>query len=252
MSEQAYDLRPVWDALLDVYAEFAKLCDRHHLRYYVTGGTLLGAARHKGFIPWDDDFDVVMPRQDYRRFFDAVCNELPKCLRAYDFKTKKSTDDWHQMFGKVQVVDEQCVAQVVRESRLNLKQGVFIDVIPIDGMPKATIPFYFWALRRSIWRHRIKTKADVLAFERWLMKWDYDKSPAVDDYNTNGRRLKTRALSATSFGEPVMMPFDRIIVPCPRQWEKFLTLIYRDWRILPPPDKRKPSHQVADVSEIVG
>lgn len=242
-----YNLRPIWDEILEIYKAFAAVCDKNGLRYYVTGGTLLGAARHKGFIPWDDDFDVVMPRPDYRKFFDICAKELPSHLRGYDFRTKLPSDNWHQMFGKVMEVRSEVVDSIANASNLMLNQGVFIDIIPIDGMPKATIPFYWWALRRSIWRHKKGSYQKDIQFEDWLMKWNYDKSPAVDDYNANGRRLKTRALSASSFGEPIMMPFDKIAVPCPQEWEKFLTLIYGEWRKLPPEDKCKPTHTMLNI-----
>lgn len=55
-----YNLRPIWDEILEIYKAFAAVCDKNGLRYYVTGGTLLGAARHKGFIPWDDDFEELL------------------------------------------------------------------------------------------------------------------------------------------------------------------------------------------------
>ena len=62
------DMRPIWDALLHVYEEFARVCDENNLRYYLAEGSAIGALRHKGFIPWDDDLDVIMPRPDYERF----------------------------------------------------------------------------------------------------------------------------------------------------------------------------------------
>ena len=61
MNNHCYDLRPVWKIILDIYQVFSKLCERHGLTYWVAYGSVLGAVRHKGFIPWDDDFDVLMP-----------------------------------------------------------------------------------------------------------------------------------------------------------------------------------------------
>lgn len=82
-----------------------------------------------------------------------------------------------------------------------------------------------------------------LSFERWLASYSYDASPAVEDYNGNGRRFRLRALNADSFGEPVWHGFDRLQVPMPREWDKFLRIIFGDYRQLPPEDKRHPSHQ---------
>ena len=79
-----YGLRPLWDALYEIYEEFAKICDKHGLRYYAFAGTLLGAIRHNGFIPWDDDLDVAMPRPDYEKFIQISKTELPRHLNFVD------------------------------------------------------------------------------------------------------------------------------------------------------------------------
>ena len=64
ITEDKFGLKPIWEAILEIYDEFCKICDRHGLRYYVTDGNALGAVRHKGFIPWDDDIDLAMSSED--------------------------------------------------------------------------------------------------------------------------------------------------------------------------------------------
>ena len=71
------DLRRLQLVELDILKEFLRICEKHHLRYYALGGTLLGAVRHKGFIPWDDDVDMGMPRPDFEKFEAIVEKELP-------------------------------------------------------------------------------------------------------------------------------------------------------------------------------
>ena len=256
MGVDPYNLRPVWDAILDLYKRFDAYCKKYQLRYYVTGGTLLGAVRHDGFIPWDDDFDVVMPRPDYQRFLELVKSDR---IANAQIVAKELDLSWSQWFAKVFETRQDVINRIKDESRLDLSDGICIDVIPIDGMPKATLPFYYWVIKRSTWRHarkgfvwkilwgllwgREKDAASFFSFERWLASYPYDSSPAVEDYNANGRRFRMRALTATSFGEPVWHKFDCVKVPMPQAWERFLGVIFGDWRQLPPVEKRVPSHQ---------
>ena len=253
----SYDLRPVWDGILDLYARFDAYCKKHQLRYYVTGGTLLGAVRHNGFIPWDDDFDVVMPRPDYIRFLEMVrMNPIADaCVYAREFDRQ-----WRLMFAKVCDSRMNYVDKIKVESNLNLSDGICIDVIPIDGMPKCALPFYFWSIKRSVWRHHRapgllwrllwvlmwggeRDDADPLRFQDWLASYSYETSPAVDDYNGSFKRFKKRILTAESFGEAIWHRFDKTQVPMPREWDKFLKLIYGNYMRLPPIECRLPSHQ---------
>ena len=250
----AYNLRPLWDAILALYGRFDAYCKEYGLRYYVTGGTLLGAVRHNGFIPWDDDFDVVMPRPDYIRFIECI-RKAP--IRNSRLVTMDTDPRWGQYFAKLVETDCNVVDDVQRGTGLSVSDGICVDVIPIDGMPKATIPFYFWALKRSTWRHSthknpfwrvllnlLWPKGSPEAFERWLASYDYDTSPCVEDYNANGRRFKMRCLSAASFGEPIMHQFENINVPLPREWDKFLRCIFGgDYMTPPPQEAQVPSHQ---------
>lgn len=266
--KQNYNLRPLWDAILEVYKAFAEVCDRHGLRYYATGGTALGAMRHGGFIPWDDDFDLVMPRPDYIKFMETYHKELPSQYEAIDYR---HDSHYPHGFGKVREQRGNVVNEVSKASNLSLVQGIYIDIIPIDGMPKAEIPFKLWILGRMAWRRtrdlskeplllrpfwwavqkylKVPTNNEDyrLAFEKWLCKWDYDKSPVVDDYNTNHRRLKHRILTVDSFGKPRFVPFDKIEIPVPNQVELFLEEIYGNWKELPPEGKRNPSHQLKSL-----
>lgn len=244
-----YNLRPLWNAILDIYEEIRKVCDANGIRYYVTGGTALGAARHGGFIPWDDDFDIIMPRKDYRRFIDDVSKQLPAYLRTTDFHNEDCGYRFKEMFGKVYDERVDIVARVEKSSNLALGQGLFVDIIPIDGIPKSDFGFWVWQISRSLWRRTISylhlPRCSLLLFEKWLSLFDFDKSKVAWDYNGNRRMLKSRTMNPhTDFGSPYWMKFDKTMVPLPHSWKKFLETIFRDWRKLPPKDKRKPSHTI--------
>lgn len=116
-------------AELEILKEFLRICRKYKLRYYCLGGTLLGAVRHKGFIPWDDDIDVGMPRKDFIKFEQIVREELPSYYRYYSYKdgsgynyyVPKMTD------SRICVVDESASVATEREA--------WIDIFPLDGMP---------------------------------------------------------------------------------------------------------------------
>ena len=82
---------------LNILKDVAKFCEEHDIKYFLCGGTLLGAIRHKGFIPWDDDIDIAMPREDYERFFKLYNGSNPR----YHADSLENNPNWHMSFGRV-------------------------------------------------------------------------------------------------------------------------------------------------------
>ena len=113
----------------DILKNVAEFCDKHKIRYYLGGGTLLGAVRHKGFIPWDDDIDISMPRTDYLRFI----KEYNGFHRHYTVKAIETNPDYWRTFAKVFDTRTWLKEDVIRVPKKG--NGVFIDVFPIDGIP---------------------------------------------------------------------------------------------------------------------
>ena len=94
------NLRKLQLAELEIIRVFIDICEREHLRYYMIGGTMLGAVRHRGFIPWDDDVDIGMPREDYDRLFDLLAGGegLPEHFEYLNFKIK---EDYNRYFSRI-------------------------------------------------------------------------------------------------------------------------------------------------------
>ena len=107
-----------------LFKDFDKACRTNHLRYYMIGGTMLGAVRHRGFIPWDDDIDVGMPRPDYERFISEI--ELPNGIKKWNTNT---SNECYIEFTKLK-------KPISNESVPSIKE-VFIDLFPLDGCPKS-------------------------------------------------------------------------------------------------------------------
>lgn len=127
MLKEVKDISKLQSELLNVLLEFDKVCKKLNLAYTLTGGTLLGAVRHKGFIPWDDDIDVAMTRENYEKFL----KEGQKLLKENYFLQTYDTDAEHiDNFAKVLNLEIPIVEKY--KTHLKIKKGIFIDVFPID------------------------------------------------------------------------------------------------------------------------
>lgn len=131
----SYDIKQLHERLLRILVMFDKVCRDYGLRYCINGGTLLGAVRHKGFIPWDDDLDVAMPRPDYEKLI-AHCREwLPK---PYEFVCAENDPDYPLPFGKIQDAS----TTLIERRHLYYLGGCYIDIFPWDAYPSS------WLLRK--------------------------------------------------------------------------------------------------------
>lgn len=113
------ELHEVQLAMLDAVDNYCRL---NHLRYSLGGGTLLGAVRHHGYIPWDDDIDIMMPRPDYEKFMRYFKHEYYK---LYDYRTDDTCG-----FSFAKLIDTRTIVQ-----EYTITYSVFIDIFPIDGLP---------------------------------------------------------------------------------------------------------------------
>ena len=138
-------MKAIWKVLLDILEEIMRVCDKYNLRWTLEGGSLLGAIRHNGFIPWDDDIDVVMPREDYDKFV----NVLPKELPPYLFMQTTATDiEFH--IPHVMVRDSRTTGIDIDHIKWGKKfnMGIRVDVLALDGMPDTLVGR--WMMRHLV------------------------------------------------------------------------------------------------------
>lgn len=125
------ELQRLWAVELELLECFKKVCEKHSLKYYASGGTLLGAVRHKGFIPWDDDIDIMMLREDYEKLLSVADSEF---CEPYFFQSAYSDKNYYR--GHAQLRKSTTTAALKCEAlRVDFNQGIFIDVFPVDAIP---------------------------------------------------------------------------------------------------------------------
>lgn len=125
-------MKEVWAVELDLLYRLDRLCEKHSLRHCIAYGTLIGAARHGGFIPWDDDLDVFMPREDY----DRLCNIAPKELEEpYFFQSEKTDYGIARSFARLRNSATTGIQKMEDSSYIRYNQGIFIDIFPLDRVP---------------------------------------------------------------------------------------------------------------------
>lgn len=251
-------LREVQLAELDILLTFDAFCKEHGLRYSLDGGTLIGAVRHKGFIPWDDDIDVCMPRPDYDRFL-SLCRALPSRYDVITFQNSK----WPQPFAKIQ--DKHIRAQ---EPMLQgvMDEYLWIDIFPFDGfiddpekfsgtfgtirgtVEKISRSTYKAAPEASLVKRFAKASFvavnDILPVRKSLKKQlansfralDYGASDRVFCYANQFEQI---VLPKAGFEEAVSMEFEGYMLPCMSCWDECLTLHYGDYMWIPPENERQ-------------
>lgn len=132
VKDNSYGIAPLQDKMLDILKHFISVCEENGLRYSACGGTCIGALRHQGFIPWDDDLDVFMPRPDYEKLWQIYDNSAePK------FKLCRTTPEQNYHHRVMQMVDVDTTFINKRSQNEDIEHGVYIDIIPLDACPSS-------------------------------------------------------------------------------------------------------------------
>ena len=250
---------------LEIMDEMVRLCDKHGITYFLYGGTLLGAVRHKGFIPWDDDIDVVMPRKDYDRFAEVCKTELDS---KYFYQSFETDGNLPFLFAKLRknntfVSEERFVGS-------DINQGIYIDILPLDYFPE------IYGLRRRLFladfnvihaacqareKGKIHTKHKInkLRFDMYRKKPKAELIKMRDEFIRNAAHGKETSL-VCSFGSHYM-PISRRVFPAkwfeddgtkmefegrmykvPAGWKEYLIDLFGDSYMEWPPMWQRVNH----------
>lgn len=241
--------------------EFVNVCDQLKLRYYLLGGTLLGAVRHQGFIPWDDDIDVGMLREDYEIFLQKGAALLPEHLFI---QTNQSDPGYVHCFAKIRNSNTTFVEISAR--KMNIHHGVFIDIFPLDFYPDDAGERRKFDWSRKWYEHRISvvfdlpgnytlkgvvkkclTKILLPSLQAAIEKRDalYQKVPVSSMIaNYGGAWGKKEIVPASWYGKGAKVMFEGMELSAPAEYDKWLTQVYGDYMQLPPVEKRVGHHYV--------
>ena len=265
MDNQYLSLEEIHAILADMLKQVDRVCKAENIRYFLSGGTLLGAIRHKGFIPWDDDVDLMMPRPEFERFLEVAEKRLPKrYVMAFPKRTKDYAFPWIRIHDTHTAVAD----SGMQKART---QTLFIDIFPIDGLPAnpKLSNLFFKSIRARDILLKCARKKDLYPDERlrWLKRplMALTRLRPVENYayslnKAAGLLSFERAKYAgvcviTHYGSRERMPaevfrgavdvaFEGGQYPAPIGYDTYLRALYGDYMQLPPEDQRASLHNL--------
>lgn len=255
---------------LEILIYIDEVCKKNNIKYFLAGGTLLGAIRHKGFIPWDDDIDICMMRDDYNRLINILTDEKSEKYFIQNFRTDP---EYPRYITKIRVNGTQFIERQVID--YNMHHGIFIDIFPLDKIRdknEKKLDFRVNCVKRVLglrtirnWnnKHTNNYKRVVakiirpftlllpLSFYNGLIDYIYGYQNVEDcSYVTNfssqyGWRKQTFPIDV--YGEGTYLEFEGHKFMAPAKWEVILKSLYGDYMKLPPEEKRNSGHDVVHI-----
>ncbi len=259
------ELTDVQRLTLHLLEHVISICEQENIRYYVGGGACIGVIRHGGFIPWDDDVDLSLPREDFERFV-AYVKEHPE--QGYEICDRWSDPNWH--FCMCQYVDSESEIEIdlAAEKR---KAHIWIDIFPIDGLPDNVVARWIHVKRIMMTRYLIQvanvatqvdahrkrpfverlvlslctklnlgahidSMAQMARLDRICKKYSFYRQRFCG--NMLGRYREREVVPCSYFGKPVKALFCNIEVDIPELVSDYLTALYGDYMTLPPENQR--------------
>lgn len=259
-------LREIQLRELDLLIQFDSFCKKHDLKYSLCSGTLLGAIRHKGFIPWDDDIDVQMPRKYYDKLIEIMETSNDLHVQGYGIR--------HASLSEAPFVRVQDVNTLIKHEVLNNDKDLhlYIDILPIDGFPDDEIKREIIMRKRDILKKCIKwsnvrlgtahsTKAEILRFPAVILckaigsdyfakKWGklarrIDFESCFEGAVIGGNFYRTKeCMPRKEWYDQVEVEFEGHLFWSMGCWKLHLERLYGDYMILPPKEKRIPQHRI--------
>lgn len=253
--------KKVWAVLLDLMVLFDSICKKHQLKYSLYSGTMLGAVRHHGFIPWDDDVDITMPREDYEKLLQLESEFNGR----YFLQTSLTDSECGFAFAKIRNSNTTAISKKFAYQKFN--QGIHIDVIPLDKWEIEGGEERYYELRKLILINSTAMRKDnphleeedLQRLEEWhknnyvvkdiylkiqsLAKHSYDsKTDFVSCALCTGPKYEKKILYSSDFNDFLMMDFEGFVFPVAKGYDRILKIQYGNYMELPKVEDRGKKH----------
>ncbi len=249
---------------------FVDICNKLNLKYFLVCGSALGAVKYNGFIPWDDDIDIGMPRDDYEVFIENAQELLPSHMFLQNHLTDK---EYPLIFSKLR--NSNTTYTEIGVAHLNINQGVFIDIFPLDGYPKDakeqnlfekkkrwyTLNLFSALKMKRTWKYAIFNKLlRILGYHKRTFKTAEKYIKMISKYSICTSELicnhgnwqgKLEYAPKEQYGDGVFAEFEGLTVRIPEKYDEYLTQKYGDWRADLPKEQQVGHHyyEVCDVNK---
>ncbi len=263
------EIRKVQSIQLDMMKKLHQVCMENNITYILMGGSLLGAVRHQGFIPWDDDFDIALLRTDYDKLIKVLKeNPIDGCfLQTY------STDAHYvQPYAKLRKNNTRFVEKYFQGIKMH--EGIFIDIFPFDKIPTPNsraakirkmsarfLTFVIWRKEGAhVKRKGIKNleivlsscigifpKSIIISLQNKLVYRENKNWPFVASMYSSNYKISQTYMKRKDFLDVILMDYEDTKFYVPRKWDELLTRIYRNYMELPPEKKRNSGHDVVRI-----
>ncbi len=266
-------LRKLQLVQLEILIEFDRICKKHNIKYQLYSGTLLGAVRHKGFIPWDDDVDICMLRSDYERILNILSIELDK---KFFLQTCNTDKGYIHSFARIRKNNTLMLQKTWKD--MDMHHGIFIDIFPMDNVIPDTLKGKIhsnlvYTIRKLKWLKIKKEcvlsnklyKKYIKLFIHYLLKpislrmintietkiasLFVNKNTEYSTHLSEGTKIYyyKYLINNNEFYDTIEMEFEGHLFSVPRNYDKILTNNFGDYMTLPPLEQQKPHHGIIEI-----
>ena len=252
------EIKKVWAIELDLFQTLYGVCQRHGIKLFGGFGTLLGAIRHRGFIPWDDDLDVWMLREDYNKFLSIASYEFDD---PYFLQTTENDKDYFNPFARLR--NSRTTGILVSKNN-KCNNGIYLDIIPLDNINSN----YYIQKIKNLWIYSLNVIANAYVYNvnpsictrlaHYILHLPFVPYNPLKVYRCINKLAERKNKEKSEIGvvvywpysfdrnhffskefdETVMMPFENIQMPVPKGYANILTILYGDYMKFPPIENR--------------